>query len=116
MASHTSLLINKQFLINQSRSVLFNNRYSRLRLCDCEIIFLLGRQQTRNSVLFQRITTQDPMDENNPFFRAGGGPMKPVAKLVIKKLREYKKSCSELDNDDEESGYLDFALPHHAGQ
>ena len=56
------------------------------------------------------------MDENNPFFRAGGGPMKPVAKLVIKKLREYKKSCSELDNDKEESGYLDFALPHHAGQ
>ena len=41
--------------------------------------------------------------------------MKPVAKLVIKKLREYKKSCSELDND-EESGYLDFALSHHAGQ
>ena len=52
VASHTSLLINKQFLINQSRSVLFNNRYSRLRLCDCEIIFLLWRQQTRNSVLF----------------------------------------------------------------
>ena len=30
--------------------------------------------------------------------------MKPLAKLVIQKLREYKKSCSEQDET-----YLDFA-------
>ena len=29
--------------------------------------------------------------------------MKPLAKLVIQKLREYKKSCGELDET-----YLDF--------
>ena len=29
--------------------------------------------------------------------------MKPLAKLVIQKLREYKKSCNELDET-----YLDF--------
>ena len=44
------------------------------------------------------------MDENNPFYKADGGPMKPLAKLVIQKLREYKKSCSEQDET-----YLDFA-------
>lgn len=53
---------------------------------------------------FQRITTQDPLDENNPFYKSDGGPMKPLAKLVIQKLREYKKSCSEQDET-----YRDFA-------
>ena len=39
----------------------------------------------------------DPLDENNPFYKADGGPMKPLAKLVIRKLREYKKSCRDQD-------------------
>jgi len=60
-------------------------------------------KQTLPSQPIKRITTQDPLDENNPFYKAGGGPMKPLAKLVIQKLREYKKSCNELDET-----YLDF--------
>jgi len=43
----------------------------------------------------KRITSQDPPDENNPFFKSEGGPLKPLAKLSIQKLREYKKSCSD---------------------
>jgi len=41
----------------------------------------------------KRITSQDPADENSPFFKSGGGTFKPVAKISIQKLREYKKSC-----------------------
>ena len=51
-------------------------------------------------LIFQRITTRDPADENNPFYRADGGPMKPLAKLVIRKLREYRKSCSDTSSSD----------------
>ena len=61
-------------------------------------------------LIFQRITTRDPADENNPFYRADGGPMKPLAKLVIRKLREYRKSCSDTSTSD-------FAdIVSHAGQ
>ena len=42
----------------------------------------------------KRITSQDPADENSPFFKSEGGPLKPLAKISIQKLREYKKSCS----------------------
>lgn len=42
-----------------------------------------------------RITSQYPADENSPFFKPEGGPLKPLAKISIQKLREYKKSCSE---------------------
>jgi len=61
-------------------------------------------QQTLPNQPIKRITTQDPLDENNPFYKSDGGPMKPLAKLVIQKLREYKKSCSEQDET-----YRDFA-------
>ena len=43
--------------------------------------------------------------------------MKPLAKLVIHKLREYKKSCEDSDSEPGE-GYLDFAdfASSHSGQ
>ena len=47
----------------------------------------------------KRITSQDPPDENNPFFKSEGGPLKPLAKLSIQKLREYKKSCTNNQDD-----------------
>jgi len=47
----------------------------------------------------KRITSQDPPDENNPFFKSEGGPLKPLAKLSIQKLREYKKSCMNNQED-----------------
>ena len=52
-------------------------------------------QPTQPRQPIKRITSQDPQDENNPFFKSEGGPLKPLAKLTIQKLREYKKSCSE---------------------
>jgi len=52
-------------------------------------------QPTTPNDPIRRITSQYPADENSPFFKAEGGPLKPLAKLSIQKLREYKKSCSE---------------------
>jgi len=52
-------------------------------------------QPTSPNQPIKRITSQDPADENNPFFKSEGGPLKPLAKLSIQKLREYKKSCSD---------------------
>jgi hypothetical protein len=52
-------------------------------------------QPTSPNQPIQRITSQHPPDENNPFFKSEGGPLKPLAKLSIQKLREYKKSCSD---------------------
>jgi len=42
----------------------------------------------------RRITTIQPNNPAAPFYKKGGGPMQPLAKLTIQKLREYKKSCS----------------------
>jgi len=49
-----------------------------------------------------RITSQQPNDENSPFFKPEGGPIKPLAKLTIQKLREYRKSCSSEAGDTEQ--------------
>ena len=35
----------------------------------------------------QRITSQHPQDENSPFYRPEGGPVEPLARVVIRKLR-----------------------------
>merc|ERR1719461_1728293 len=40
-------------------------------------------KQTLPSQPIKRITTQDPLDENNPFYKAGGGPMKPLGREEI---------------------------------
>jgi len=42
----------------------------------------------------RRITTSYPANPLAPFYQPDGGSMKPLAKLHIQKLREYKKSCS----------------------
>ena len=52
-------------------------------------------QPTSHNQPIKRVTSQHPPDENNPFFKSEGGPLKPLAKLSIQKLREYKKSCSD---------------------
>ena len=36
-------------------------------------------------ILFKRITTQDPMDENNPFYKIDGGSMRPLGRA----FKEY---------------------------
>ena len=35
----------------------------------------------------QRITSQHPQDENSPFYRPEGGPVEPLARIVIRKMR-----------------------------
>jgi len=42
----------------------------------------------------QRITSKQPSDPSSPFYSSSGGPIQPLAKLTVQKLREYKKSCS----------------------
>lgn len=51
----------------------------------------------------RRISTTSPADPMAPFFKPGGGPMAPLARLVIQKLRDYKKSCSSAPGDSPES-------------
>jgi len=46
----------------------------------------------------ERITTRNPSHPSSPFYNPDGGQMKPLAKLTIQKLREYKKSCSLADD------------------
>ena len=42
-----------------------------------------------------RITSQHPLDMNNPFYHPQGRPVKPLARVTITKTREYKQQTWE---------------------
>merc|ERR1719391_435581 len=55
----------------------------------------------------RRITASFPAHRSSPFYQPGGGHMLPVARLHIQKLREYKKSCSNVHNNHQQQQHQD---------
>lgn len=53
----------------------------------------------------RRITTRVPSDPAAPFYDPTGAAMRPLAKLIIQKQREYRKSCTGERDDDSVVSY-----------